>query len=126
MTAPVTQADLKPEDRHARLKAWVDYEGTSAFLLIHKLRHAFMAGWTVRHLDTRASTEALEARVKVLEEALEEARGGIQAFSDMVNIIQKWQALPIPAILETAQHNCPVILEHIDAILTEQETPNGE
>lgn len=53
---------------------------------------------------------------------LQAARQAVQAFLDMVNIIQKWQALPIPAILETAQHNCPIILEQLDAAIATQNT----
>ena len=50
--------------------------------------------------------------------ALEAAKDGIQAFLDMVNVIQRVQALPIPAILDTAQHNCPIIIQQIEAALT--------
>ena len=52
-------------------------------------------------------------------DALKNARQGVQAFLDMVNVMQRFQALPIPAILETAQHNCPIILAQIDAALAE-------
>ena len=56
-----------------------------------------------------------------LVEALQDSRRCVQAFLDMVNIIQRVQALPIPAILETAQHNCPIILQDIDAALAAAE-----
>lgn len=54
----------------------------------------------------------------ILRDALGDARGAVQAFTDMVSVMQRWQAIPIPAILETAQHNCTIILEKIDAALT--------
>lgn len=56
-----------------------------------------------------------------LVEALQDSRRCVQAFLDMVNVIQRVQALPIPAILETAKHNCPIILQYIDAALAAAE-----
>lgn len=53
-------------------------------------------------------------------EALNDARQAVQAFADMVAIMQRWQALPIPAILDAAEHNCPIILAKLDALLAEQ------
>jgi len=52
-----------------------------------------------------------------LVRALEQAEQGVQAFLDMVNIMQKFQALPIPAVLELAQHNCPIMLADARAAL---------
>ena len=68
---------------------------------------------------TTLRTERDAARVECerLRGALTNASQAVQAFLDMVNIIQKWQALPIPAILETAQHNCPIILDQARAAL---------
>jgi NTP pyrophosphatase (non-canonical NTP hydrolase) len=56
-----------------------------------------------------------------LRAALAMAEPAIQAFLDMVNVIQKWNTLPIPAILETAQHNCPIVLEQVRAALAKLE-----
>lgn len=61
--------------------------------------------------------QATEARMAAAVEALEDSKRAVQAFLDMVNVMQRVQALPIPAILETAQHNCPIILQNIDQAL---------
>ena len=64
---------------------------------------------------------ASERRCAELREALQNSTYAVQAFLDMVNVIQRFQILPIPAILETAQHNCPIILESAKAALAASE-----
>lgn len=58
--------------------------------------------------------QATEARAQGLVDALEDSKRAVQAFLDMVNVMQRVQALPIPVFLETAQHNCPIILQNLD------------
>lgn len=67
--------------------------------------------------NTRISTNKDETIAK-LREALGVSSQAVQAFLDMVNVMDRVGAVPIPAILETAQHNCPIILEQIAAALT--------
>ena len=64
-----------------------------------------------------SDVEVLTAINAELVEALGNARSATQAFLDMVNVVQRFQTLPIPAILETAQHNCPIIIAEADAAL---------
>lgn len=66
-----------------------------------------------------------EAMFAEMVEANRTARHAVQAFFDMVNVIQRVQALPIPSILETAQHNCPIILAQIDDAIA-RATDQGE
>lgn len=61
--------------------------------------------------------QATEARAQGLVDALEDSKRAVQAFLDMVNVMQRVQALPIPVFLETAQHNCPIILQNLDQAL---------
>lgn len=61
---------------------------------------------------------ALQRSNDAKNEALHQAEQAVQAFLDMVNVMQRVGCVPIPAILETAQHNCPIILESITKALS--------
>jgi hypothetical protein len=71
--------------------------------------------------NTRVPDRQIVEQRDALREALAMAENAVQAHLDMVNVIQKWNALPIPAILETAQHNCPIVLEQVRAALAKLE-----
>ncbi len=55
--------------------------------------------------------------VDACEKALGEARQGIKAFRVMTAMMSKYNCLPIPSIIETANHNCPIINSHLDDAL---------
>jgi len=64
-----------------------------------------------------ASNTVSPADVEGLVKAAQDANQAVQAFLDMVNVMQRIGAIPIPAILETAQHNCPIIRDNLNAAL---------
>jgi len=114
-TNPDTKAELLPVTQQDR---------EAAVVFMHKVRgfavglpsdgHPAIQAFTRHRIDSQAE----------LVGVLENAKGCAQAFLDMVNVIQRVQALPIPAILETAQHNCPIILGQINAALARRGTPS--
>jgi hypothetical protein len=65
---------------------------------------------------------AKDAEIAALRTACVEAQGAVQAFWDMVRIMRKFQTLPIPSIIETADHNCPIILGKLSAALGEEKS----
>lgn len=74
-----------------------------------------------RSVEEVLANARLIAAAPELKEAAEQAHGAVRQFLAMVDAIQKFQALPIPKILEIAQHNCPIILQAIDAALAKAE-----
>lgn len=72
----------------------------------------------LERIPTQAEITRQRAVIETLTAALVDARGATQAFLDMVRVMQRVGAVPIPAILETAEHNCPIILESTDAALS--------
>jgi hypothetical protein len=81
----------------------------------------FAATYTPAEDSNASDTRQIVEQRDALREALAMAENAVQAHLDMVNVIQKWNALPIPAILETAQHNCPIVLEQVRAALAKLE-----
>jgi hypothetical protein len=64
--------------------------------------------------------EKLKTVLVEAQGAISANHGAVQAFLDMVNVMRVG-AVPIPAILDTAQHNCARILENNAAILVKLE-----
>jgi hypothetical protein len=65
---------------------------------------------------------AKDAEIASLRTACVEAQAAVQAFWDMVRVMREFQALPIPSIIETADHNCPIILKALSDALGKKET----
>lgn len=83
--------------------------------------------FTSDHVDQKAKEELGAFIVKCVNSheellsQLKEARAAVQAFKGMVSVIQKYKTLPIPSILETAEHNTPIIIANCDEAIAKAE-----
>jgi hypothetical protein len=67
--------------------------------------------------EQRDANARLIAAAPELLAVVGESQQAVQAFLDMVSVMQRVQAVPIPSILETAAHNCPIIIARIEAAI---------
>jgi len=79
------------------------------------------AGSTITYLELRQMQ--MKADIAAMRGVLDACKGAVQAHLDMVNVMARVGAVPIPTILERSQHNCPIILSQIDAIMAETDYP---
>lgn len=67
-------------------------------------------------VERDANARLIGASPEMLD-ALKEAVHAVEAFNNMVEVMRKFETLPIPSFLDTAAHNCPIVLARIrDAI----------
>lgn len=84
------------------------------------------AGSRITYLEIEEMN--LKSDIAALRGILEVSKGAVQSYLDMVNVMSRVGAVPIPSILDIAKHNCPIIISQIEEILqktTEKEYGDG-